>query len=531
MLLLVGGVFVWVQAANPPEITDLNFPSQIKANGQFNNGLVSFKDDDGDVNKADFTVVQGNASNLRMDPGFSFNTNTAGQTSGFIQFKIAAQAAGSYQVQVVLSDAAGNHSQPKQFAFSATGTPTPPPQPSPPQPSPPPPTTPGPCTVGAILTLTGDLHDLGSPVRIAVELAIDQVNAAGGPLDQPLRLEVRDDETNSQKAGQVAQDLVALGVPAIIGPLYTGAVLAAAPVTIPPGVLLISPTSTSSAVRSIADQGFIFRTMPPEELEGVVLAKLAVDRRYRTISILARDDTYGHGLATQLSSNFERLGGLVLATVFYNIQTTDYSQQIALASAGTPDAISVIGFNEIGEVIRQMLLRGITNFDLTSDVFDIKSLVSQFGSSVFEGKVFGGVPVSPGVGRSDAFIQLYRQKVGSVADEFGIREAYDAAMVVALAIQASGQCKGTAIRDAMRLVADPPGTIVSVLDFKRAKDLLRAGQKIDYDGASGPVDFDERGDVLDAIVLTFEIQGGQVKLLQLCRVHGLDVSMVLCSAS
>jgi ABC-type branched-subunit amino acid transport system substrate-binding protein len=353
--------------------------------------------------------------------------------------------------------------------------------------------------VGAVVPLTGQLQSFGPRFQIAAEIARDEINAAGGiPGIGIMQLAVRDSGTNPEQGVQSATELVnVVGVQALFGAAASGVTIPITSVTIPNQVVQISPSATSPAVSNLDDNDFVFRTAPPDSLQGIVLADLAFNiKGYRTISIISRNDAYGAGLADALRANFEGLGGTVANVSLYDPATTDFSAEIAAASADNPDAISLITFDEGEALITQMVAAGVTNFDLfvdgnkNQDLID--RLVASLGKEPLEG-IVGTAPATAATVGGRTFAQLYRQRLNE--DPFVFTpHSYDAIAVIALAIARAGEYSGPAIRDNLRAVANEPGEVITVGQLGAGLELAAAGKDINYVGASGAVEFDDNGD-------------------------------------
>ncbi len=225
-------------------------------------------------------------------------------------------------------------------------------------------------TIGAVVPLTGALQRFGPRFQVAAQITVDQVNRAGGiPGLGIVQLAVRDSGTNPDVGVASASELVnTMGVQALFGAAASGVTIPITSVTIPAGVFQISPSATSPAITNLDDNDLLFRTAPPDSLQGIVLADLAFDiKGYRNIAIIARNDAYGAGLADALKANFEGRGGTVSNVSLYDPNTTDFSAEISAAAAGNPEAISLITFDEGEALISQMVAAGVTNFDLFVD--------------------------------------------------------------------------------------------------------------------------------------------------------------------
>ncbi|MBI1729146.1 ABC transporter substrate-binding protein [Candidatus Acetothermia bacterium] len=357
--------------------------------------------------------------------------------------------------------------------------------------------------MGACIPLTGGLASFGPRFSVAADIAKEEINAAGGiPGVGPLTILVRDDGTNPDTGVAAATDLINVNkVPAIFGAAASGVTIPISSVTIANGVLLISPSATSPAISNLKDNDLVWRTAPPDSLQGIVLADLAFNKKgYRKISIIARNDAYGEGLADSLRDNFTKLGGTVLNLSLYDTKATDYSAEIAAARAGSPEAISLITFNEGEQLLTQMVQAGVTNFDLFVDGNKDQDLMTRvakaIGVALLKGKV-GTAPATATTAGGAEFTAKYRARLNE--DPFVFTpHSFDAIAVTALAAaRAKGQ--GQAITGAnlaanLRSVANTPGTEYTIGQLGAALADAAAGKDINYQGVSGPVEFDSHGD-------------------------------------
>jgi ABC-type branched-subunit amino acid transport system substrate-binding protein len=389
--------------------------------------------------------------------------------------------------------------------------------------------------------LTGELSDYGQHFQEVAEAARDQINEQGGFADGgKLEFIIRDDATNPQQAIQVNTDLVDNAkVPAIMGQCSSGATIPATSVASPAKVVLISPSATSPRLTTLDDDDYVFRTAPSDALQSVVLAKLAYDKGYRQISIIARNDAYGGGLATELQKAFEKLGGQASTISLYEPNTTDFASQITQASQNQPDAIGIIAFQEAESLLPQMVRFGATQFDLFTDGTKNQEMFNRIaptiGPEYLKDKV-GTAPASveaDGYARFKAAYQAYRAKKGlKDEDPFVFTpNAYDAVYLLALAMQKASldakKITGEAIRDALRAVANPPGEVVTVGEWKQAVELLKQGREINYEGASGAADFDKNGDVLSPMRIWSLTAEGLIQEGPICQLELQDGAFVV----
>ena len=177
------------------------------------------------------------------------------------------------------------------------------------------------CKIGTMLPQTGNLAFLGPPEFAGVDLAVAQINAAGGVLGSPLENLVGDSgDTSTDIASQTADSHIAAGVSAIIGAASSGVSLTVIDKITGAGVIHFSPANTSPALSDYADNGLYFRTAPSDLFQGAVLGSLMLDAGVEKAGIIAMDDSYGTGLADALDVNFTAGGGTVTAKVIYNPQ-------------------------------------------------------------------------------------------------------------------------------------------------------------------------------------------------------------------
>ncbi len=358
--------------------------------------------------------------------------------------------------------------------------------------------------IGTLLSHTGPLKEFGPNLQNGVMLAAKQMKAAGFEVD----LVHEDSETSAIPATNAAKKMVEVDkVVAIIGALSSGVTVPVAEsVTIPAGVIQISPASTSPLITVLpSDQGrdFLFRTCPSDALQSVVAGKLAASYN-KTASVLYVNNPYGQGLAEGFKKSFEKMGGKVLAMVPHDEKAAEsYNAELKKALAGNPDRLAAFSYPEHAKIylkealeffkFRQFLFCDGTKSQDIVKALGVKAVRNQMGTA-------------PGTAGGDPFVIFnadYKAEYGELPPLPFITNSYDGAAVVGLAAYAA-KVKGlplTAanIRDYMRIVANPPGAVVMPGEFKKAFDMLKQGKPINYEGAAGSVDFDGNGDVVTPI--------------------------------
>ncbi|MYB15541.1 MAG: ABC transporter substrate-binding protein [Chloroflexi bacterium] len=407
---------------------------------------------------------------------------------------------------------------PPATAPAPASEPAPPPaeepaEPAPaPEPAPEPAPAPGPVKIGSLMDLTGELGEFGGPMDQAVRLAAEHVNAAGGVLDgRMIEILTEDGATSDVISVDAARKLVNVeGVSALVGPLSSGITLAIAnAVTVPNQVPQISPSATAPSLTLLEDDDFVFRTAPSDAFQGVVLADLAWELGYRNAAVLFINNAYGQGLADQFAESFAALGGQVTAVAHESGQPS-YASELAQASANGPDVLIAVSYPvSAGVYIREAIDSGAADTFLFVDGSRSEDLIAAVGAEDLEG-AYGTAPGAvdnEGTQRFDAEFAAFAPDAGGIF----LRESYDAAILFALAIEAAGSDDPVAVRDALRAVAGGSGVEIGpgAAEIARALELLRDGQEINYQGASGPVDLDANGDVSGAMEI-WKIENGQI---------------------
>lgn len=358
--------------------------------------------------------------------------------------------------------------------------------------------------IGTLLSITGDLAPYGGPMEKAAILAIEEVNENGGLLGAQVTLINEDSQTSEIAAVDGANKLVKVNkVPAIIGAAGSSISLSFIDITTSNKVVQISPSNTAPDFTTYDDDDFYFRTCPSDALQGKAMAILATDENYTTASTLVLNNAYGVGFEKVFVEEFESMGGEVLDRVKYDPQAATFSSEIEQASANNPDVIILISYPETGSLILKAAYeKGVmdeTDWLLSEGLKD-ETLAESVGKDAQGNYIiagFKGTAPDPTVTGPayNTFNDAYVEKYGTETTTF-TANTYDAAAVIALAIEQAGSADGTAIRDNIRSVANPPG--VEVTDIGEGLRLIREGTEINYQGASGDVNFDENGDITTA---------------------------------
>lgn len=358
--------------------------------------------------------------------------------------------------------------------------------------------------IGFLGGFTGPIESLMPPISNGAKLAIDQINKQGGTSQGKIAY-VTGDTTcaDSTKAANAADRLVNTEkVTAIVGAQCSGATIASANnVAIPAGVTMISPASTSPKLTGMKDNDLVFRTAPSDAYQGGAMARLLKAKGYKNIVITYVNNDYGKGFAAAVKAEFEKLGGKVAASEAHEDGKADYRAEIgSLASHGADDILVVLAYlgGSGGTIVRQALEGGDFSKFAGGDGMVGDKLITQIGVGKLDGFIATrvGSPELPG---SAIFAKAAKGAKIDPKAPFAA-QAYDAAFLLALAIEKNGSSERKGVNAALRKVSSAPGEVILPGEWAKAKKLIDAGKDINYEGATGSHEFDAAGDVPGVIV-------------------------------
>lgn len=373
-------------------------------------------------------------------------------------------------------------------------------------------------TIGNLVPLTGDLAPYGPAGEKAGDLALAQIDAATkkAGVDHTVELVTEDGASDDQGGVQAARKLIADGATCISGDYAsTATVSVARSVTIPEGVLLISPASTADALSDLEDDGLFARTAPPDGLQGKALADRMEQElgglQGKAINIGARNDLYGTGFADSLEAELEARGATVPEKVVYDPEQPSYNSEAGQLTSGNPDNFVIIDFPETFAKLGPALAR-TGNWEPTqtfiTDGLSSTDLTELLGPEETEG-MLGTAPGAFSGDAPDSFDALYEKAPGPARNLFD-STTFDDVILCYLAAVAAGSSEGDAMAEAIVDVTAPGGEKYTFEQLPQAIEALENGEDIDYEGASGPVDWDENGDLSRYIYDISEFKGGKL---------------------
>ena len=350
--------------------------------------------------------------------------------------------------------------------------------------------------IGLLMDLTGGSEEVLRDRRRAFELAIGHVNRGGGVFGLPVTFAIGDTTADPEKAVAAARRLVeAEGVHALVGPNASANALPIAErVSGPSAIPTVSFSATSPALTTVADDDFLFRTALSDVAQAPVLAGLARERGFDNVGLLHVDDPWGRGLARA----FEAVWSGPLTVVPAGRAQTGFLSELRESAGGGAQALVVVAFEtDALAMVREALDNGVYRHFVFADGAKRAGLVRSLGGDRLGGMYGTGPASPPESAASAAWEAAWVAEYGALPVLAYVKETYDAAIALALAAQAAGGLDGAAIRDRLRAVGGAPGAVAGAgpQGVAEALRILREGGEIDYEGASGSMEWDENGDL------------------------------------
>jgi ABC-type branched-subunit amino acid transport system substrate-binding protein len=363
---------------------------------------------------------------------------------------------------------------------------------------------PEPIRLGALNPLTGAGGSYGPSMRKAIELGVEEVNAAGGLLYG------EDTQTNPDAAVRAARKLIDVdGVSAILGTWASAVTTAVAPLCWE-SKTMIACVSGSDTITLLPHQGYLIRTQPNSTLQMAKLATYIGDEiGAKRVFILSAQTPFAQPSADLLQQDLPNYGSELVGQLIYDKDKTSFRSEIDIALQSEPDMIYLNGYTPDVTVLMKDLYKAGYDQGRVGQAYAVnQKLLDSLPAEVTNG-VYTIAP-SPAV-NSDAYKRLADKLQNTDLDPYSC-QTNDHIALMALAIEQAGDPSGEAIRDSVRNISQGDG--VSVDNITDGLNLLRDGQSINYTGASGPCDFTDIGDILDTGFRYEVVEDGEFKTLR-----------------
>jgi len=356
--------------------------------------------------------------------------------------------------------------------------------------------------IGAIIPLTGSLSFLSPPEIAGLHMAVDEINAAGGVLGKKVSLSIQDsgDGTTLNIADQSATKALASKVDVVIGAAASGVTRHIINKITGAKVVQISMSNTAPDLSTWKDGGYYFRTAPSDLLQGKIIANQILQDASKNVAIVYVDNSYGNGLMGVAKTTLEK-GKAKVTTFSFKEADTNPASTVDAALATDPDAVLLISYDEAKRVVPLFKSKGFNG----SNIYFVDGNLADYSKESFAGYLNGAKGTLPGKALSAGFksklSSVYKAKTGKTLTEFSYgAETYDAVLLAAIAAQSAKDASGVGIKKEITNISLSGAGKTTVSNFKDALAALKSGKKVNYDGVSGPVEFDKNGDPTGAFI-------------------------------
>src|SRR6266480_63977 len=379
-----------------------------------------------------------------------------------------------------------------------------------------------PLRIGTLLSLTGGLALFGPGDTKGANLAVEEINAAGGVLGQKVEIYNEDDQTDSTAALAAATKLITQNhVDAIVGAQFSGGSLSSIKFAGDNGVVMVSPSATSVKLSDLTvTNGWFFRTISSDRLQGSVAASyLGTNQSFKYAAAMVINNPYGIGLGAIFKQKFEALGGghVVNTTVVIPEKQADYSAALTQLFAANPQVVYFVAYPDTGLTVMKQWeqQRGshagawdkqwVFSEGLQDQVFVDQLHDPAVGVDVT--KLWGTAPAAPVSSLYNDFVSRYKARYTNQTPQLYASHTYDAVYLIALAAQKAGAVDGASIKAQLRAVSgglSTGGTVIKGGQWSKALTTLAAGTAVNWEGASGSENLNSTN---DPAVGSYEVWG------------------------
>ena len=353
---------------------------------------------------------------------------------------------------------------------------------------------------GGLLPETGNLAFLGPPEFAGAELAAQDINAAGGVLDQDVVWTPGDSgDTSTNIAQQTVERHLNAGADVIVGAASSGVSFTVIDTIVGACKIQFSTANTSPDFTDYDDGDLYFRTAPSDVLQGRILAEMAAEDGIETLALLALQDPYGEGLLRFTQEPFEEGGGEVVVDRVYDPQAQNFEAEVDEVISADPDGLVLIGFDESSRILTSLFEAGFTPDEKKIYLVD-GNIGNATGDDFTEpGALVGIRGTTPAAEISEDFQARMLEVDPELIDFAYGPEAYDALVITALAAELAGTDNPAEVATFINGVTRDGEVCTS---FEECKGLIDGGETdIDYDGPSGPQTFSQPGEPTEASFL------------------------------
>ncbi len=292
--------------------------------------------------------------------------------------------------------------------------------------------------IGVMESLTGPGETYGTVANQAKQLAVDEINAAGGIDGRMIELVVEDSKCNAQDAITAYNKLTDVeGVKIILGTSCSGAMLGAAPLAEEDGVILFSGLATNPDIAEAGD--YIFRTSMSDAQLGIDTGNLLWADGIRTLATINESTDYAEGVRRESVAQFEKRGGTVVGEERYPTDTTDFRSQLTKLFNESPDALHIAAQAEFsgGTIVKQARELGFEG-PIYSDVVVVGATALEIAGDAATGLKAVTADLDPANNKAQEVLRNFREKYDYVTLPWYLGSAYDDVYITAECLKETG---------------------------------------------------------------------------------------------
>lgn len=343
----------------------------------------------------------------------------------------------------------------------------------------------GPIVVGLYGDLSGQTSSFGQSTRNGAQMAVEEINAAGGINGRQVKLLVEDDQGQPAQAATVVTKLINQDkVHAVLGEVASTNSLAAAPVAQNAKIPMITPSSTNPKVTEVGD--YIFRVCFIDPFQGAVMAKFAANTlKAKTAAVLGDfNSDYSKGMTQFFEEEFNKDGGRVIMKQTYTQTDPDFKAQLTSIRNSNPDVIFVPGYyGQVGVIAKQARELGIQKPLLGGDGWDAPQLWELGGEALSNSYISNHYSIDDPSPAIQKFVSAYRARYNNLAPDAIAALGYDAMNVLADAIKRAGATDATKLRDAIAQTKGFPG-VTGNITLNEKRNAVKPAVVLKLDAAS-----------------------------------------------
>jgi ABC-type branched-subunit amino acid transport system substrate-binding protein len=363
--------------------------------------------------------------------------------------------------------------------------------------------------LGVLTPLTGAGGQDGPRMLKAMEAVIDEVNKGGGVLGRRIETVIEDDQTNPEAAVRAARKLIEVNkVPVIMGTWASAVTSAVAPVCWESKTFLLT-VSGADSITQLPHQGYLIRTQPTSKLQATAHADFIAGLGKKKVAVIGIQAPFALSTKEHLDAVLKSKGAKVVAHIIYEKDKATYRSEIDQAMRSDPDFLYLNGYAPDTVVVLRDLYKANINLPKFCQSYAVPQKTLDSIPAEVSAGTYTGQPSADIEGKA---FKLAAARLGIAEPDSYEAQATDWASLVILTLAKAKEASGTALRENVRKISQGAGEKVwSAVEGLKA---LAAGKEINYEGASGPCDFTDIGDIEGCRFRYMEVVDGKLRFLK-----------------